>query len=295
MNISVDELITELSMTYSFRMHLLVEGDDDRKFFCAALRGIDKVNIVCCWGADSVTSAIKEIDRIRVSSPFTPTLGVIDRDYRMVLGILYHSPNLLTSDLRDIECMMIGSPAFDAVLSEFGSPKKISAFGGADSVARTTIDSVSQIGKLRFHSQRKGLNVSFQLLDISKILDRKSLSINPNALLTHLNARQGITGSRMSDDDLAEADNACADAKCGQQDSYFKHPLLLCRGHDLMELLALAFRSTLGSRSAAESCRENIESLFRLSYVAHFRNSQLATSIESWLKTSNLDTLVAVV
>lgn len=294
MNISVDELITELAMTYSFRMHLLVEGDDDRKFFCAALKGIDKVNVVCCWGADSVTSTIREIDRIRESSQFPPTLGIIDRDYRMVLGILYHSPNLLTSDLRDLECMMIGSPAFEAVLSEFGSAKKIGAFGGTDLVARATIDSVSQIGKLRFHSQRKGLNVSFQLLDISKILDRKSLSIDPNALLTHLNARQGITGSSMSNGDLAEADNACADAKC-EQEPYFKHPLLLCRGHDLMELLAFAFRSTLGSRSAAESCRENVESLFRLSYVAHFRNSQLATSIESWIKSSNLDTMVAVV
>lgn len=295
MNMSVEELITELSMTYSFRMHLLVEGDDDRKFFNAALKGIDKVNVVCCWGADTVSSTIREIDRFRKSSQFLPTLGIIDRDYRMVLGILYASPNLLTSDLRDLECMMIGSPAFEAVLSEFGSAKKIGAFGGTDSVARATINSASHIGKLRFLSQRKGLNVSFQLLDISKILDRKYLSIDPKALLNHLNARQGGNGSRMSDDDLAKADSACADAKYGRQEPYFKHPLLLCRGHDLMELLAVAFRSTLGSRSAAESSRENVESLFRLSYVAHFRNSQLATSIESWLKSSNLHTTVAVV
>lgn len=295
MNLSVEELITELSMTYSFRMHLLVEGDDDRKFFCAALKGVEKVNVVCCWGADTVSSTIREIDRLRESSPFLPTLGIIDRDYRMVLGILHASPNLLTSDLRDIECMMIGSPAFEAVLSEFGSPTKISAYGGADSVARAAFSSASHIGKLRFHSQRKGINVSFQLLDISKILDRTSLSIDPKALLNHLNARQGINGSRMSDDDLVEADSACAEAKCEQQESYFNHPLLLCRGHDLMELLAVAFRSTLGSRSAAESSRENVESLFRLSYVAHFRNSQLGKSIQSWLMSSDLHPTVAVV
>lgn len=295
MNISVDELITELSMTYSFRMHLLVEGDDDRKFFSAALKGIDKVNVVCCWGADTVSSTIQKIDRLRKSSQFLPTLGIIDRDYRMVLGILYASPNLLTSDLRDIECMMVGSPAFEAVLSEFGSKKKIDAFGGTDSVVRTTINSASHIGKLRFHSQHKGLNVSFQLLDIKKILDRKTLSIDPKALLNHLNARQGANGSRMTDNDLAVADSSCKDAKCEQKQPYFKHPLLLCRGHDLMEVLAVAFRSTLGSRTAAESSRENIESLFRLSYVAHFRNSQLAISIESWLKSSNLHTTVSVV
>lgn len=295
MNLSVEELITELSMTYSFRMHLLVEGDDDRKFFSAALKGIDKVNVVCCWGADTVSSTIREIDRLRAASPFLPTLGIVDRDYRIALGILYASPNLLASDLRDLECMMIGSPAFEAVLTEFGSAMKIDAFGGADAVTRATISSASHIGKLRFHSQRKGLNVSFQLLDISKILDRKTLSIDPKALLKHLNARQVTNGSRMSDTELAEADSSCRDAKCKQGERYFKNPLLLCRGHDLMEVLAVAFRSTLGSRSAAESSRENVESLFRLGYVAHFRNSQLATSIESWLRSSNLHKIVAVV
>lgn len=295
MKVSVEELITELSMTYSFRMHLLVEGDDDRKFFNAALKGIDNVNVVCCWGADTVSSTIREIDRLRQSSPFLPTLGIVDRDYRIVLGILHASPNLLASELRDLECMMIGSPAFEAVLSEFGSAKKISAFGGADAVAKAIIKSASLIGKLRFHSQHKGLNVSFQFLDISKILDRKTLSIDTKVLLNHLNARQGGNGSRMPESAPAEADSACKEALCEKGSPYFKHPLLLCRGHDLMEVLAVAFRSTLGSRTAAESCRENIESLFRLSYVAHFRDTQLAMSIESWLKNSNLHTTVAIV
>lgn len=276
-------------------MHLLVEGDDDRKFFKTALKDAEKVNIVCCWGADMVSSTIQEVDKIRKTTQFPPTLGIIDRDYRIVLGILYLSPNLLISDLRDIECMMFGSPAFEAVLSEFGSSNKIKAFGGPTSVVQATINSARQIGKLRFYSQQKGLSVSFQLLDISKVLDRKSLSIDPNALLDHLNARQGSNGARMSEVCLTEADDACAQAKCEQQQSYFKHPLLLCRGHDLMEMLAVAFRSTIGTRSASESSRENIESLFRLSYVAYFRNSQLATSIESWLKNWNLDTSVAVV
>ena len=213
----------------------------------------------------------------------------------MVLGNLYASPNLLTSDFRDLECMMIGSPAFKAVLSEFGSLRRIGAFGGIVSVQKATINSASHIGKLRFHSQHMGLNVVFQDLDISKIVDRKSLSIDPKTLLNHLNARQGINGTRMSAVDLSQADISCANAKCGKQKRYFNDPLQLCRGHDLMELLAVAFRSTLGSRSAAESSRENVESLFRLNYVAHFRNSQLAISIKSWLKRSNLHTTVALV
>lgn len=294
MRMTVDELITELSMTYSFQMHLLVEGDDDRKFFNATLKGIDKVNVVCCWGADTVSSAIQQIDEIRMTSKFLPSLGVIDRDYQMVLGTLYASPNLLTSDLRDIECMMIDSPAFEAVLLEFGSAKKIHAFGGTETVAKTISDSASHIGKLRFYSQHKNLKVSFKKLDIDKLLDRKSLSIDPQSLLTHINARQDSCASKMTAEDIVEANSACTNAECRQQ-PYFTNPLLLCRGHDLMEMLAIGFRSTLGSRSAKESSRENIESLFRLSYVAHFRNSQLAASIETWLKNLNLYPAVALV
>ncbi len=110
MNMSIEEIITELSMTYSFKMHLLLEGDDDRKFFQAALIGKEKVNFVCVWGADSVTELIRRIDAISAQGVFTPTLGVIDRDYRIALGTLHSSPNLLASDLRDMECMMFGSP-----------------------------------------------------------------------------------------------------------------------------------------------------------------------------------------
>ncbi len=295
MKMTVEELITELTMTYSFSMHLLVEGDDDRKFFRSVLQGANKVNIVCCWGSDTVSASIEEIDKIRQKSSFLPTLGVIDRDYRIALGLLPQSPNLLATDMRDLECMMFASPTFETVLLEFGSDTKIQKFGGLPKVAVAAQEAASTVGKVRFLSQAKRLNVSFKDVDLSKILDRKTLTINATDLKKHINARQGSTGRSLTDEEFASADATCAAAKCDKSQPYFGHPLLLCRGHDLMEILAIACRSVIGSRSATESSRENFESFFRIGYVAHFRNTQLAKAADAWLRNAGLYPSVALI
>lgn len=295
MNQSIEELITELSMTYSFKMHLILEGDDDRKFFKSTLKGKENVNLLCVWGADNVINMIREVDKLRSITRISPTLGIVDRDYRIPLGILLKSSNLIASDARDLECMMFGSPSFEAVLSEFGSERKVAALGGAGSLAAAARASASTVGRMRYHTQHMRSNTSFQKLELSKVVDRKTLAIDSDELIKHLNARQGTNGCRLPAKVIELANDACAKAKCDKGLPYFQHDLLLCRGHDLMELLAVGFRSLFGSRSAAESSRENVESLFRLNYIAHFRATPMAKSIEAWLAANSVAPHVALV
>ena len=294
MNQSIEELITELTMTYSFKMHLIVEGDDDRKFFRSSMRGLDKINLLCVWGADNVMHVIREIDKLRPGTRISPTLGIVDRDYRIPLGILLRSPNLIASDARDLECMMFGSPSFEAVLTEFGSEKKVAALGGHRLIATAAIASASNVGRIRYHVHQLRNGTSFRQLDLSRIVDRKTLGIDPDELVRHLNARQGVGGCQLPVAATTQAKDSCAKARCDKGQPYFQHDLLLCRGHDLMELLAIGFRSLFGSRSAAESSRENIESLFRLNYIAHFRATQMAKSIEAWLSSNSVAPHVAL-
>lgn len=295
MNQSIEELITELSMTYSFKMHLIVEGDDDRRFFRAALKGIEKVNLLCVWGADNVMHVIREVDRLGSAARISPTLGIVDRDYRVPLGTLLRSPNLIASDARDLECMMFGSPSFEAVLTEFGSDNKIVAFGGSESIAAAALASASTVGRIRYHTQQLRSGTTFQKLELSKVVNRKTLAIESDELVKHLNARQGTSGCTLPAKVADRANDSCAKARCDKGQPYFQHDLLLCRGHDLMELLAIGFRSLFGSRSAAESSRENVESLFRLSYIAHFRATPMAKSIEAWLTMNSVAPHVALV
>ena len=295
MNQSIEELITELSMTYSFKMHLIVEGNDDKKFFRSLLNGIDKVNLICVWGADNVMHVIREVDKLKLTMRICPTLGVVDRDYRIPLGILLQSPNLIASDARDLECMMFGSPSFEAVLSEFGSETKVAVLGGPGSIAAAAIASASTVGRIRFHVHELRSGTTFQQLELSRIVDRKTLAIDPDELIKHLNARQGVSGQPLPATATDQAKHACLKARCDKGQPYFQHDLLLCRGHDLMEIMAIGFRSLFGSRSATESSRENVESLFRLNYIAHFRTTQMARSIEAWLSSNSVSSHVALI
>jgi hypothetical protein len=295
MNQTMEELITELSMTYSFRMHLIVEGDDDRRFFRSSLNGVDKVNVLCVWGADNVMHVIREIDRLRPAARISPTLGIVDRDYRVPLGMLLQSPNLIASDARDFECMMFGSPSLEAVLAEFGSDEKIAALGGPGAIAAAAIASARTVGRIRYHTQHLRNGTTYQKLDFSKIVDKKTLEIQPVELVKHLNARQGVSGCTLPENVHDQAVESCAKALCDRGNQYFQHDLLVCRGHDLMELLAIGFRSLFGSRSASESSRENVETLFRLNYIAHFRATPMARSIEAWLVTNSVAPHVALI
>lgn len=288
MKMSVDELITELSMNYSCNMHIILEGADDEKLFRSVLEKNEKVNFLSVGGSDSVIELVEGVDAVRLNGGFPPVLGIIDRDYREALGKLPDSVNVLMSDLRDVECMMFGSPVFFTVLSEYGSAQKIQKLGGGESIKSIAVNSAIEIGKLRFYSQQSGLNTSFKKLEIGKLVSGKSMVINGSSALDHLNRRQEAGGRVLPKDAVDSASAACIAVKCNQGKNYFSNDLLLCRGHDLMELMAIGFRSLFGTRSASESSRENVETLFRLGYTAHFRHTKLAKDIEKWLHDHGL-------
>ena len=79
-----------------------------------------------------------------------------------------------------------------------------------------------------------------------------TLLIDDSKIINHINARQK-TGGRLESTDLASALVACKSAVCRHGKPYFSHDLMLCRGHDIMEILAIGFRYAIGSRSASAS------------------------------------------
>jgi hypothetical protein len=52
----------------------------------------------------------------------------VDADFDRIEGRTPPSANLVFTDLHDLECMLIRSTAFDALLSEFGSSEKLQRF-----------------------------------------------------------------------------------------------------------------------------------------------------------------------
>lgn len=289
MFMTADEVVTEMTMSYSHVMHLVVEGETDQKFFISVLQNQPCVNVVCATGSDGVINVIELIEKDNINKKsVVPTLGVIDRDYRIPRGDVPLSSNILLTDLRDLECMMIGSPSLGYVLNELGSVKKIKKFGSEAAILTKIIDACKVVGELRYFSQSTKMNLTFQNLDYEKFVDKKSLTLNPKQLADHISGAQPSGATRITVATLATANLACKKATVLNGGKYFTHDLLICRGHDLTSLIAIGLRSLWGSRQASESTSSMIEGYLRVAYLTHFKNSALYTSMASWIALRNI-------
>lgn len=284
MKMTVDELVTELTMSTSYSTHILVEGYDDIKFFCSALQGYNDVNFLCAWGAEQVMEAVEKINEERSRQKKSiAVLGVIDRDYRIPTGTLPALPNLVVTDHRDLECMMINSPSFAAVLNELGSVEKIKNAGGVDAIRSKMTQVCRVVGELRYFSYAYQHNFSFQQLDYEEFVDKKTLKLDSSKLVAHLSGAQKKDTLQITTHILSQASAACEAAAHPDKSKYFIHDLLVCRGHDLVALFSIGLRSRWGSRKAAEVTVDRLESYLRAAYIAHFPSSDLYKNIIAWI------------
>jgi hypothetical protein len=294
LDMTIDELVTELTMASSSDMNLIVEGDADYKFFSACLEGIEHVNLVCAWGCENVKDIIEKTDVLMQASEIKPTLGIIDLDYRIPLGKVPTSSNILFTDFRDLECMMFDSRSFNNVVAELASKDKLRKMGGVAAYKRSVIAAAEVIARVRYYSQSVPLNVCFKKLDIESIICKNTLRIQDADLYKHLNARQGVSGCILRPTDQPASIVAVAQAKCQAGKQYFVSPMMLCRGHDLMEIIGISMKSLVGTLPSKECTGEKIEKAFRLSYPVYFKKSQLAKGLQAWLSKHALLSNVSI-
>ena len=64
-------------------------------------------------------------------------------------------------------------------------------------------------------------------------------------------------------------------------------PWHVCCGHDLVHILAVGLQKAIGTHSAQTASAELVEKWLRLAYeYAHFRKTQLYSSIQQWEKAN---------
>ncbi len=275
-------------MSYSHKLHLVLEGNDDCQLLLSVISNDSAVNTVCVYGADRVIETVNTVESDKKLQNNLKVLGIIDRDYREPLKSLPSSANILISDHRDIECMMVDSPVFAKVLRELGSAEKVKSLGGAAAVRAKIVCASRLIGELRYYSQFSSEHWSFKQLELSKLIDKKTLEIDTKKLVQHLGSLQPAGKAPISMATLSAAQQACKGAKCQKQKNYFSNDYLLCRGHDLMYIFGLALRSFCGSQKAIDSTAERIETLFRVGYGPYFTRSDLFKNIDAWLGLNGL-------
>lgn len=246
---------------------LIVEGGDDVRFY---ERFIDreKCRLVPALG----NAAAKEVLSILEAEGFTGLLAVLDQDFSAIEG-QPASANIGLTDVHDLECLLIASPALDKVVGEFGSKEKVAG----KNVREILLSSGEWIGCLRLISLRRGLELTFEGLTYSDFINKKELTVDVPALVRSVKNKSGKHG----------LDEVTTVAEMGTVIGRYDRWLVCC-GHDLVELLCIGLRRAFGSCKAVIATSEVIGRSLRLAYEAsHFAMTQLYRSIKTWESSNN--------
>ncbi len=249
---------------------LLVEGGSDSRAFRNLADG-KSCRIVIAHGRENALVAMQVLE----ADSFEGVLAVLDADFSRLERAPLISGNILSTDLHDLECMMLASPAFDKLVGEFADRARVQKFEG--DVGCALVESLAKnampLGYLRWVSLRKRFDLRFDELSFHKFVETGDLHIDVGRLIRAVkdhSQRHDIPDSHL-EQELA------AIAKPGHD------PWELCCGHDLLEILSLALRSTVASRNAHEVKRETLERELRLAYQdTYFQQTDLARAIREW-------------
>jgi Protein of unknown function (DUF4435) len=286
--IDSDDLAGEVRMARSLdaRTVLIVEGATDAGFF-ERFADLEHCYVLA---AHDRTRAIAVL-RVLNAAQFFGVLAIVDADFGRITGTAETEPNLLFCDGHDLEMMLIRSQALERVVAEHSSEKKLSAFLASRQRQVVLATSLAQaclpLGAMLLISLQQDLGLTFEDLNFNDFVEHGSLDINHTKLI-----RSVLNKSSCHDSQL--------EARILQQVSALvKHATEiwdLARGHDCVEVLAFALRSTIGTKKSKTSTRKPIsvnadalERELRLAFSeADFAVTLLYKEINAW-ETTNLD------
>lgn len=259
--------MVRMRRTQDSRTALLVEGDDDKRLFA---RHVDPTRCLVCtgYGRPKVLDALAILERDGVSG----ILAIIDAD-SWTLGGGPLSPNLIMTEWRDMEVVMVSSPALDRVLIEYGDEELLIKFSSRHGTVRDCVfRAAAWLGVLRIISEQRGLGLHFDALDLSRIVDERTLQVSVPRLIAELQNCSGVGVI------APEIQDAAVTFHSGLADLR-----MCCAGHDVIGLVGIGLQRAFGSRLPMEVKRERMEAAFRLAFEnADLRTTKIWTDVEDW-------------
>ena len=245
---------------------LVVEGRDDRLFF------EQFVDRQYCWViVANEKQNVADVVGILEAAGFPGVAGVTDADSDHVEGIRPASDNIILLETVDLEALLIRSPALDRILVELGSSGKIAGFGA--NVRDTLLAAALPIGCLRIHSRRSGLNLTFDGLRYGRCIELASLMFDVFCLIREVENR-----SQRSDLPCNDVAREIDIIQGSVEDRW-----LVCYGADMVQILALGLRKTLGTNNAQAVAPEVVRRCLRLAYQwADLNDSRLGRDLRVW-------------
>lgn len=252
---------------------LYVEGESDERLFGMFVNH-DQCQIIIAHTRSNVIEAC----RILETAGFPGAIGIVDADFEHIEGKVGNLRTVFSTDVHDIECLMLLSTAFDRLLFQFVSHEKLKTWQTTyKRDIRTHLAQMAAcIGCFLWHSLRSvpELKLTFEGLDPGQFVDSKSLEINLHQLVTHVknkSLRQDLVNAELL---------AGIEARLPTPSDLWQ----VVRGHDFIDILSFALRKTIGSWPSLDVRRERLEQSLRLAYSKeHFTSTQLFSKLQAWV------------
>jgi hypothetical protein len=245
---------------------VIVESDDDCEVYGKFL--VDDENVKLR------DSGCKENGRIkkgwarveRLVSEFEDSLtiiGIRDRDYTLFVEDCAVTSNVLMTDCRDLEMMMISAGVLTRII-----PPQVRG-RSLDDILKTVYEHTRKLGYLRIINDVRNLSCSFRnFLKMSIVWDQTTHTYLPDCLS---NITVGFIENSKQPGSELDIDNFVAEKRL---DGYSIYDV--CRGHDVIDQLAWNLIGNEYSRKILETKMRNAYSL------ADFYGTHLYSKIKEW-------------
>ena len=247
---------------------LVVEGRSDKRFWWPRCQ--DDCEIVDGEGKENVVGCIKKLD----GEKFRGALGVTDSDYDSLMSVPLASGNLVATETHDLECLLIQSPALETILAEFGVPEKINKFENTSGVdVRTALlDRAVIFGRLRWATFQFKLDINNDSIRVVRFVSDQTWEVDHDGLML----ATVLPGSSTNEASLRHCIESLPDAD----------PWSVARGHDMVEILRIGLKQTLGEISNSTGPKQISQMLRSAFSDQHLESTMLGKDIRRWEATN---------
>lgn len=249
---------------------IIVEGDSDKTFF-KTMMGDRKIHYSPVNGWEKVRDTID----FAIAHEYFETMGVIDRDYHVLLDDgIKENEQLAFTDQNDLEMMLFLSPSFMKFLTIAASETKLSAI---ENPRTPILTAASYIGALRALSLQNNYCLCFDEYECKSFVDYRTFDCSTERLVNGIISRSSPSKCGLSIDRGALLSTLNDFVKKYSAES-------LCNGHDVMDIIGIAMRKLFASANASVYSEDRLFELLLQGYTTEeFQKSELCKKLNSWL------------
>jgi hypothetical protein len=254
---------------------LVVEGVTDARLY-GKFTDADECYVIPAHSKDNVRLSVTEMFKRRNDKKVA---GIIDSDTDRLRDVSY-GPPLFVTDSRDADTVLIKSKALDNVLTEYGDRDKIKRFVERYGTIRdSVVASCYPLGLLMYMSEMNDHSLSFRDLDHDLFINKKNLRTDLKEM-----ADTVIKNSQRPDIDADTLLSKLAKELKNEHD-----PWDVCRGHDMISVLAIGLRNIFGSYNCRYIKNGELAGALRLAYdETTFKDSNLYKCSNEWFTRNKM-------